>query len=71
MLGREIKERRKMMKISQAHLADLACISVNTLYKIEREQSNPTLETLNKIADTLGLELCFKLKSIDTKKDKI
>ena len=56
MLGRSIKSRRKALRVTQPQLADLAGISVNTLYKIEREQANPTLETLTKIADTLGME---------------
>lgn len=62
MIGQRIKERRKTLRVSQAQLAELAGISVNTLYKIEREQTNPTLETLTKIANVLGLEVCLQVK---------
>ena len=62
MIGKRIKERRKTLRVSQAQLAELAGISVNTLYKIEREQTNPTLETLTKIANVLGLEVCLQVK---------
>ena len=64
MLGRSIKSRRKALRVTQPQLADLAGISVNTLFKIEREQANPTLETLTKIADTLGMELCLRVKEL-------
>jgi transcriptional regulator with XRE-family HTH domain len=64
MIGKSIKERRKTLRVTQDQLADLAGISVNTLYKIEREQANPTLDTLTKIADTLGMEVCLQVKKI-------
>lgn len=61
-VGSIIKTRRKTLKVSQSQLADLANISVNTLYKIEREQGNPTLDTLEKIGDILGMELYLRIK---------
>tara|TARA_R110002049_G_scaffold135233_3_gene294756 strand:+ start:244 stop:450 length:207 start_codon:yes stop_codon:yes gene_type:complete len=62
MIGKSLKERRKTLRVTQAQLAELAEISVNTLYKIERGQTNPTLETLTKIADILGMEVCLQVK---------
>jgi y4mF family transcriptional regulator len=56
-LGETIRNRRKELRITQPHLAELAGISTNTLYKLERGQGNPTLEVLNKLAEVLGLEL--------------
>jgi len=35
----------------------MADVSVNTLYKIETGQANPTVKVLNKIAEILGMEL--------------
>lgn len=61
-LGKTIKARRKELRITQPHLAELANISVNTLYKIERGLSNPSLEVLNKLGDVLGMELIFSIK---------
>jgi y4mF family transcriptional regulator len=61
-LGESIKNRRKELSITQPHLAELANISTNTLYKIERGQGNPTLEVLNKLAEVLGMELTLKVK---------
>jgi len=56
-LGETIKSRRKELGITQPHLAELAGISINTLYKLERGQSNPSLEVLNKLAEVMGMEI--------------
>lgn len=56
-IGKSIKNRRKELEITQPHLAELAQISVNTLYQIERGQGNPSLKVLNKISGVLGMEL--------------
>lgn len=62
-LGKVIRNRRKLLKITQPALAELAGISVNTLYKIERGQANPTLSVLDKILDVLGLEMHLDVKN--------
>ncbi|MEQ9299806.1 MAG: helix-turn-helix transcriptional regulator [Cyclobacteriaceae bacterium] len=64
MIGFSIKERRKTLRVTQPQLAELAEISVNTLYKIERGQANPTLETLTKIANVLGMEVILQVKKL-------
>lgn len=61
-IGVQIKKRRKVLRITQPDLAEMADISINTLYKIERGQANPTVEILNKIADILGMELKLEVK---------
>lgn len=61
-LGETIKNRRKELQITQAHLAELAKISTNTLYKLERGQSNPSLELLFKIVEILGMEITLDVK---------
>ncbi|MBK8703496.1 MAG: helix-turn-helix transcriptional regulator [Saprospiraceae bacterium] len=61
-LGETIRKRRKELSITQPHLAELAGISTNTLYKLERGQGNPSLEVLNKVAEVLGMELSLKVK---------
>lgn len=64
-LGQQIKDRRKELTINQTTLAELAEVSLNTLYKIERGQSNPSLAVLTRILDVLGLELVIRAKSVD------
>lgn len=61
-LGETIRKRRKELSITQPHLAELAEISTNTLYKLERGQGNPSLGVINKLAEVLGLELTIEVK---------
>jgi transcriptional regulator with XRE-family HTH domain len=61
-IGEHIKERRKVLRISQPDLAEMAGISINTLYKIERGQANPTIGIVNKVADILGMEIKLEVK---------
>lgn len=63
-IGETIKNRRKTLRVTQSQLADLARISKNTLYKIERGQANPTIETLEKIANILGMEIVLQVKKV-------
>lgn len=61
-LGELIKNRRKELSITQPHLAELAGISTNTLYKLERGQGNPSVEVIGKLAEVLGMELKLVIK---------
>lgn len=61
-LGKVIRERRLALGTTQKQVSDLAGISVNTLYQLERGQSNPTIEVLVKIAEVLGMELRLEVK---------
>ncbi len=66
-IGKQIKQRRKALKITQPNLAQLAKVATNTLYKIERGQANPTIDVLEKITDVLGLEVKLDVKNVITK----
>lgn len=61
-IGESIKSRRKELGITQPHLAELAKVSTNTLYKLERGKGNPSLNVLNKLAEVLGMELKLVVK---------
>jgi transcriptional regulator with XRE-family HTH domain len=61
-IGELIKSRRKALNITQPHLAELANVSTNTLYKLERGQGNPSLEVLSKLAEVLGMEIILDIK---------
>lgn len=63
-IGETIRNRRKELSITQPHLAELANVSTNTLYKLERGQANPSLDILNKLADVLGMELILEVKNL-------
>lgn len=61
-LGAQIKNRRKILGITQPDLSEIAGISTNTLYKIETGQANPSIDIINKILDVLGMELKLEIK---------
>lgn len=56
-LGTKIRLLRLKQKYSQEKLAELADINKNSLGAIERGTSVPSIETLDKIAAALNIEL--------------
>lgn len=56
-IGKIIKERRQELGINQHTLAELSGVGINTIVSTERGTGNPSLDTLEKILGTLGLEL--------------
>lgn len=60
--GKEIKERRKHLRISQLDLAEMSELSLATIKDVERGAANPSLETMNKINTVLGLEFVLQIK---------
>ena len=59
-----IKERRENLKVNQENLAKLSGVGLRTLKQFESGKGNPTLKTIEKIADVLGLEICLKVKAV-------
>lgn len=57
-----LKERREALKVNQEYLAELSGVSLRTLKAIESGKGNPTLDTLNKLAEVLGMELKLEVK---------
>ena len=58
-----IKERREILKVTQEALAELSGVGLRTLKQFESGKGNPTLHTLQKLADVLGMEVCVKVKN--------
>jgi transcriptional regulator with XRE-family HTH domain len=58
-----IKARRENLKVNQENLAKLSGVGLRTLKQFESGKGNPTLQTIQKIADVLGLEVCLKVKT--------
>ena len=58
-IGKKLKEARKELGLKQSEVAEKADISVNYYARIERNEENPTLETLERVLKAL------KLKSSD------
>lgn len=59
-----IKKRREMLKVTQETLAEVAGVGLRTLKQFESGKGNPTLQTVQKLADALGLELCLQVKKM-------
>lgn len=63
-LIRTLRERRESLRVTQESLAELSGVGLRTLKQLESGKGNPTLTTLQKISDTLGLEICLKTKEL-------
>lgn len=59
-----IKERREDLQVTQETLAELSGVGLRTLKQFESGNGNPTLLTLQKIADVLGMEVYLKIKDV-------
>ena len=59
-VGEAIVAARKLDALDQVTLAELSSISARTLSDLERGSGNPTLASLLRVLDTLGLELTVK-----------
>lgn len=57
-----MKSRRKTLNISQQDLAEMAEISLATVKDIERGKGNPSLATVKKILEVLGMEIHYKVR---------
>ena len=57
-IGKNLKKLRTDKQLSQDQLSKKANIHLNTVVVVEtRENSNPTIQTLMKIADALGVSI--------------
>lgn len=58
-----IKKRREMLQVTQETLATLSGVGLRTLRQFESGKGNPTLSTLQKLTDALGLDLVLVVKN--------
>jgi len=63
-LGEQIAQRRKYFKLSQLDLAEMSGISPRTVSAIENGNTNPSLGTLSKILEILGLVITLQERVI-------
>ncbi len=59
-LARSIKLRRRLLKITQEDLAEVAGVSLRSLKDFERGKANPTWNQVAKIIEALGWEMDLK-----------
>jgi transcriptional regulator with XRE-family HTH domain len=58
-----VKERRESLQVTQETLAELSGVGLRTVKQFESGKGNPTLITLQKLGDALGLEITLKVKT--------
>lgn len=61
-LAETMKVRRKTLGISQQDLAEMSGVSLATIKDIERGKGNPSLDTVQKILDILGMEIKYVVR---------
>ena len=60
----QIKKRRDELNVTQETLAEISGVGLRTLKEFESGKGNPTLQTIVRLLDALGLELSLQTKSI-------
>ena len=63
-LAQTMKSRRKTLGISQQDLAEIAEVRLATVKDIERGPGNPSLRTVQKILDVLGMEINYQVRKV-------
>ena len=60
-IGLRIKTERKNLKLTQPQLAEKLGVSLDMVKSMETNRSNPSIDTLNKLADTFGCSVDYLL----------
>ncbi len=60
-----MKNRRESLSLNQDDLAEMSGITSKTIYLIENSKGNPSLNTIQKLLQVLGLEIIIKIKSAE------
>jgi predicted transcriptional regulator len=58
----DLKSRRAELSITQKDLAELSGVALVTIKKLESGKAKPTLETLTKLAEVLGMEVKLEVR---------
>lgn len=61
-IGQILKNRRDFLKLRQEDLAEISGVTTRTIHFIESGTGNPSIETLNKLAAVIGMELTLQVK---------
>jgi transcriptional regulator with XRE-family HTH domain len=61
-IGQLIQQRRKILKLKQEDISEMTGINIRTIYQIENGNGNPSFNTMEKLADVLGLEVKIQMK---------
>lgn len=57
-----MRQRRETLSLTQQDLAEMAQVGLATIKDIERGKGNPSLRTIKKILDVLGIEIEYRIR---------
>ncbi|MES2701850.1 MAG: helix-turn-helix transcriptional regulator [Bacteroidota bacterium] len=63
-IGKYLEQRRRQINLRQEDLSEMSGITVKTIYNIEEGKGNPSLKTLNKLCEVLGVEVSIDIKKV-------
>ena len=61
-LIQRLKYRREQLGVTQEQLSELAAVALRTVKELDSGKGNPTVSTLIKLADVLGMELKLEVR---------
>ena len=64
-MGKALKFRREFLNLRQEDLAEMSGITSRTIHLVETGTGNPSVETLEKLATVLGMELILQVKKLN------
>lgn len=64
-IGKIVQERRKELGLKQQDLAEMANVTIKSIYAIENNKGNPTIDVISKVFNVLGLEIKVQIKSVE------
>ena len=59
-----MRHRRKALALSQRDLSEMSGIGLATIKDIERGTGNPSMSTVLKILDVLGMEIVYQVRRV-------
>jgi transcriptional regulator with XRE-family HTH domain len=60
--GSLVKKRRVSLRIDQRTLSEISGVAVHTLSNIEAGKGNPTVATLDRVLNALGMALSIEVR---------
>lgn len=63
-IGETVRLRREGLRLRQEDLAEMSGVAIRTIHLVESGEGNPSLETLKKLGDVLGMELSLQVKKL-------
>jgi y4mF family transcriptional regulator len=61
-IGKQIRDRRKVLGITQEVLAEISGVGIRTIYDIENGKGNPSFNTLSELLEVLGMEVTLTVR---------